>query len=70
VTLAFAGIMPAGVIISIIWSSYIFKVVYEVAVTPLTYVVVKYVKRIEGVDVYDVKTNFTPFRFSPTESKV
>ncbi len=69
VTLAFAGIMPVGVIVSIIWSSYIFKVVYEIAVTPLTYIVVNYVKRIEGVDVYDKDTNFTPFGFAPPESK-
>jgi queuosine precursor transporter len=30
--------------------------------TPVTYAVVGFLKRAEGVDVFDSATNFTPFR--------
>jgi hypothetical protein len=37
-------------------------VAYEVAATPLTYLVVNALKRAEGVDTFDDHTNFNPFR--------
>jgi queuosine precursor transporter len=46
----------------IIYSGYIFKVVYEVLATPFTYIVVNRLKRAEGVDYFDRSTNFNPFR--------
>ena len=42
------------------WSA---KVLIEVLATPLTYKAVGYLKRKEGVDTYDEKTNFNPFYF-------
>jgi len=36
------------------------KVLYEVVATPLTYLVVGYLKRAEGIDVYDRDTQFNP----------
>jgi uncharacterized PurR-regulated membrane protein YhhQ (DUF165 family) len=42
-------------------SSYAFKVVYEALATPLTYLVVGWLKRAEGVDTFDRGTNFSPF---------
>jgi len=53
---------PFGVIWQIIYSGYIFKVVYEVLATPLTYVIVNGLKRAEGIDFFDRSTNFNPFR--------
>jgi hypothetical protein len=38
------------------------KVTWEAVLTPLTYLVVGYLKKREGVDVYDETTNFTPFK--------
>ena len=32
---------------------YLFKVVYEILFTPITYAVVKWVKKNENIDVYD-----------------
>ena len=32
---------------------YLFKVAYEVLFTPVTYLVVKTIKKAEGIDVYD-----------------
>lgn len=51
---------PTGLLI-MIGSSYLFKVVYEVLATPLTYLVVRWLKRAEGVDTFDRGTNFNPF---------
>jgi uncharacterized PurR-regulated membrane protein YhhQ (DUF165 family) len=42
-------------------SSYAVKVIFEVVATPLTYLVVDWLKRVEGVDVFDDRTNFNPF---------
>jgi uncharacterized integral membrane protein (TIGR00697 family) len=53
---------PISLIWQIIYSGYLFKVVYEVLATPLTYVIVNALKRSEGVDYFDRSTNFNPFR--------
>ena len=37
----------------LIWETWLFKVGFEVAATPITYVVVNALKRLEGLDVYD-----------------
>ena len=60
-TLAFAGTASVGTIVNLIFSGYIAKVLYEAAMTPVTYGVVNALKRAESVDVYDVGTNFSPF---------
>jgi uncharacterized integral membrane protein (TIGR00697 family) len=65
VFVAFYNIIPGSVIVRAMVSGYIFKVVYEVVATPITYVIVGFLKRSEGVDVYDRRTNFSPFRFGP-----
>ncbi len=39
------------------------KVIFEAVVTPVTYVVVKFLKRKEAIDTYDYETKFNPFRF-------
>jgi hypothetical protein len=39
---------------------WVLKVAWETAATPITYVVVGALKRHEGVDVYDVDTDFNP----------
>jgi uncharacterized integral membrane protein (TIGR00697 family) len=59
ITLAFAG---AGVpnLTSLIAAQWIFKCAYEIVATPLTYAVVNHLKRVEGLDTFDDKTNFSP----------
>lgn len=61
---AFAGVLSSSVIWELIYSGYLFKVIYEAAMTPLTYWVVNKLKHAEGVDVYDVDTDFNPFASS------
>ncbi|MDQ6706163.1 MAG: queuosine precursor transporter [Acidobacteriota bacterium] len=53
---------PIGTILNLIVSGYLFKVAYEVLATPLTYAVVNFLKRREGVDTFDTSTSFNPFR--------
>jgi uncharacterized integral membrane protein (TIGR00697 family) len=43
-------------------SQWLVKVLVEIAATPATYAVVGYLKRKEGIDSYDRRTNFNPFR--------
>lgn len=59
--IAFLGKESLATIFTLIWSAYVFKVLYEVAMTPLTYWIVNTLKRLEGVNVFDVETNFSPF---------
>ena len=58
----FGGSLSWNLIANLIGSSYLAKVLYEAAATPLTYVVVNLLKRKEGVDVFDYQTRFNPFR--------
>jgi hypothetical protein len=62
VTIAFAGMLPWPLFWSIILSNYVFKVGLEAAMTPITYRVTNFLKREEKEDVYDVNTDFNPFR--------
>jgi uncharacterized integral membrane protein (TIGR00697 family) len=52
---------PLGIVFRLIVSAYLFKVVYEVLATPVTYAVVNFLKRREGVNYFDRHTNFNPF---------
>ena len=59
--LAFAGTVKPATLGNLIVSAYLFKVAYEAAMTPVTYGVVNFLKRREGVDSFDYTTNFSPF---------
>jgi len=56
-----AGWTPAQVG-EVLLTQWVLKVSWEVLLTPFTYGVVAFLKRREGVDVYDRNTEFTPFR--------
>jgi queuosine precursor transporter len=61
IIIAFAGVYSWDILWLLIISNYIFKVSFEVILTPVTYAVVGYLKRTENSDVYDYKTAFNPF---------
>jgi uncharacterized integral membrane protein (TIGR00697 family) len=63
-TIAFAGVLPFPVLVIMMLSHWLLKSAYEAIATPLTYLVVNYLKRKEKIDVYDYKTNFNPFTTS------
>ena len=64
VTLAFAGVVPAGALLQLVTAQWLVKVAYEAAATPLTYAAVAWLKAREGVDAYDRHTDFNPVRLS------
>jgi queuosine precursor transporter len=62
--LAFLG--AAGwtnaLVLKVLLTQWALKVGWEVVLTPVTYAAVGWLKRREGIDVYDRGTDFTPFR--------
>ncbi len=49
-------------VLKVLFTQWVLKVSWEVILTPITYLVVGWLKRREGIDVYDEGTDFTPFR--------
>ena len=64
--LAFYGApdWPVEAMLMVMASQFVLKVSWEVLLTPVTYAVVGFLKRREGVDVFDTDTDFTPFKAS------
>jgi queuosine precursor transporter len=60
--LAFYGIWENDTLLQVLLIQFALKVAWEVLLTPATYALVGWLKRREGVDVYDTATEFTPFR--------
>ena len=60
--LAFLGVWPPAQVAAVAATQFLLKVAWEVLLTPVTYLVVGGLKRVEGMDVYDEGTDFTPFR--------
>ncbi len=60
--IAFVGVLPIGVLGIMILSHWLTKVAYEIIATPFTYLAVGYLKRKEGVDVYDYQVDFNPLK--------
>jgi len=56
------SIFPWSLFITLVLTNYLFKCTVEVIMTPITYLVVNYMKRQENEDYYDRDTNFTPFQ--------
>ncbi|HYI49243.1 MAG TPA: queuosine precursor transporter [Allosphingosinicella sp.] len=52
----------ADLVVKVLLTQWALKVGWEVVLTPVTYAIVGWLKRAEGVDVYDRGTAFTPFR--------
>lgn len=61
VAIAFGGSQSLPMLVRMVISSYLIKVAVEVVATPVTYLVVGYLKRVERVDTFDRDTNFNPF---------
>ena len=62
ISISFAGIIPSHVLLQIILTQWLFKVAHEILATPLTYLIVGYLKRIDHVDSYDHGVNLNPLR--------
>jgi uncharacterized integral membrane protein (TIGR00697 family) len=55
-------VFPADIFLPLMLTSYVFKVLIEVVMTPVTYAAVGFLKKAESEDYYDRDTNFNPFR--------
>lgn len=61
---AFGGILTSKDMFLFILVGWIFKTLVEVVLLPVTYTVVDFLKKSEGVDAYDTKTDFSPAKIS------
>ena len=62
ISIAFTGIFPLQVILTMIVTQALLKTAYEILILPFTVLVVKKVKEIEGVDTFDEEISYNPFR--------
>jgi queuosine precursor transporter len=60
--LAFWGVWSKEQVITVMITNWLLKVGWEVVLTPVTYLVVGWLKRKEGVDIFDEGTDFSPFK--------
>lgn len=56
--IAFGGLIPAGELLVMIGTQAVLKTLYEIIILPVTIRVVKYIKKVDGSDVYDVEVNY------------
>lgn len=63
--IAFLGVWTTQQVVTVMVTNWLMKVAWEVVLTPATYAVVGWLKRAEGVDVFDDTTRFTPFGSTP-----
>ncbi len=59
--LAFLGSWPLSLVVTVLFTNYLLKVGWEVVMTPFTYQIVNFLKKVEHEDYFDRDTNFTPF---------
>ena len=60
--IAFSGVIPSSLLVTLIISNYVFKCGVEILFTPATYWITGWLKQQEKEDFYDVQTDFNPFR--------
>jgi uncharacterized integral membrane protein (TIGR00697 family) len=63
VFLTFVGTIPLSTMGNMILTGYFLKVGYEILATPLTYLVINWLKRSENADAFDRAESFNPFAF-------
>jgi uncharacterized integral membrane protein (TIGR00697 family) len=63
VLVAFSGRMPPQQMVLVAVTGWAIMVLWEIAALPLTLPLVRALKRHEGVDYFDIGTNFNPLRF-------
>jgi queuosine precursor transporter len=60
--LAFFGVWDLKLLLTVTVTNFLLKVAWEAICTPLTYFVVRSLKKAEAEDYFDHLTNFTPFK--------
>lgn len=62
--MVFWDMMPAGAIVSIIFTQVVAKTGYEIVILPVTSILVKKIKKIDGIDTFDGGISYNPFKIS------
>ena len=63
-SIAFIGIIPGHSLLVMIGTQASLKIIYEIIVLPLTVVIVKWLKKQEGIDTFDTDISYNPFKVS------
>lgn len=63
-SIAFIGIIPGNNLLVMIGTQASLKIIYEIIVLPLTVVIVKWLKKQEGIDTFDTDISYNPFKVS------
>ena len=58
---AFLGVWTGPTLLAVMLANWLFKVAVEVVMTPFTYWACARLKKAEGLDTFDIHTDFTPF---------
>lgn len=66
--LNYTGKMPTADLVGMMLSGYLWKMCFAVMIVFPAWMLVKYLKRAESIDHYDVGTNFNPFMMSLDDS--
>jgi len=67
--LNYTGKLPASDLISMMISGYLWKMSFAVLLVFPAWLLVKFLKKTEGIDYYDINTNFNPFIFNLESSE-
>ena len=59
--LAFLGVWETQLVMTVMFTNYLMKSGWEAVMTPVTYKIVGWLKRVENEDYYDRETDFNPF---------
>ena len=62
--IAFAGILPAKMILTLTLTQVTAKILYELVILPVTTIVVRKLKAYEGIDTYDENISYNPFKLA------
>ena len=62
--IAFAGVLPTRVILTMTLVQVAAKILYELVVLPLTSVIVRKLKTAEGIDTFDNNISYNPFKLA------
>jgi len=61
IMVAFAGKLPLAILVGMVFTQALLKTVYEILILPFTILIVKWVKKVEGTDIYDTSVSYNPF---------
>ena len=62
--IAFAGVLPAKMILGLTLTQVTAKILYELIILPVTTIVVRKLKAYEGIDTYDENISYNPFKLA------